>query len=70
VIGINAFIFTQTGGSIGLGFAIPINLARRVVGEIKAYGRVRAAYPGMGVQPLTPRGWHGGWATRAKAVWW
>jgi serine protease Do len=54
VIGINAFIFTQTGGSIGLGFAIPINLAKRVLQEIRAYGRVRQAYPGMNLQPLTP----------------
>ncbi|MEK7330988.1 MAG: trypsin-like peptidase domain-containing protein [Candidatus Eisenbacteria bacterium] len=54
VIGINAFIFTQSGGSIGLGFAIPINLAKRVLQEIRTYGRVRQAYPGMNLQPLTP----------------
>jgi serine protease Do len=54
VIGINAFIFTQSGGSIGLGFAIPINLAKRVLQEILTYGRVRQAYPGMNLQPLTP----------------
>jgi serine protease Do len=53
VIGVNAFIFTQGGGSIGLGFAIPINLARRVLQEIRVYGRVRQAYPGMNLQPLT-----------------
>jgi len=54
VIGINTFIFTQGGGSLGIGFAIPINLARRVVDEIVKYGRVRAAWPGMQVQPITP----------------
>jgi serine protease Do len=54
VIGINAFIFTPSGGSIGLGFAIPINLAKRILGEIRAYGRVRQAYPGMTVQEVTP----------------
>jgi serine protease Do len=54
VIGINAFIFTPSGGSIGLGFAIPINLAKRVMGEIRQYGRVRQAYPGMTVQEVTP----------------
>ena len=53
VIGINAFIFTQSGGSIGLGFAIPINLAKRVMQEIRSYGRVRQPYPGMNLQPLT-----------------
>jgi serine protease Do len=47
VIGINTFIFTSTGGSIGLGFAIPINLAKRILGEVEKYGRVRAAWPGM-----------------------
>jgi len=54
VIGINTFIFTQGGGSIGLGFAIPINRARRVLDEIHRYGRVRSAWPGMQVQPVTP----------------
>jgi len=53
VIGINAFIFTPSGGSIGLGFAIPINLAKRILGEIRQYGRVRQAYPGMTVQEVT-----------------
>ncbi|MGH7731789.1 MAG: S1C family serine protease [Candidatus Eiseniibacteriota bacterium] len=53
VIGINTFIFTQTGGSIGLGFAIPIKLAKRVMDEITRYGRVRTAWPGMSLQPLT-----------------
>ena len=53
VIGINTFIFTQGGGSIGLGFAIPINLARRVMDEVTRYGRVRTAWPGMSLQPLT-----------------
>ncbi|HTR96696.1 MAG TPA: trypsin-like peptidase domain-containing protein [Candidatus Acidoferrales bacterium] len=53
VIGINTFIFTQGGGSIGLGFAIPINLVKRVLGEIRRYGRVREAWPGMQVQPVT-----------------
>ena len=54
VIGINTFIFTQSGGSIGLGFAIPINMARRVMDEVSRYGRVRTAWPGLSLQPLTP----------------
>jgi serine protease Do len=53
VIGINTFIFTQGGGSIGLGFAIPINMAKRLLGEIRHFGRVRDAWPGMQVQPVT-----------------
>jgi serine protease Do len=54
VIGINAFIFTSGGGSIGLGFAIPINLAKRVTAEIRKYGRMRVAWPGMSLQAVTP----------------
>jgi serine protease Do len=54
VIGINTFIFTQNGGSIGLGFAIPINLAKKILDEAQRYGRVRAAWPGMSLQPVTP----------------
>jgi serine protease Do len=54
VIGINTFIFTQTGGSIGLGFAIPINLAKKILEETQRFGRVRAAWPGMSLQPVTP----------------
>ena len=53
IIGINTFIFTQGGGSIGLGFAIPINMAKRLLGEIRQFGRVREAWPGMQVQPVT-----------------
>jgi serine protease Do len=54
VIGINTFIFTSGGGSLGIGFAIPINLARQVLDEIRRYGRVRTAWVGMQVQPVTP----------------
>ena len=53
VIGINTFIFSRGGGSLGIGFAIPINLARRIMDEIDKYGRVRAAWPGMQVQLVT-----------------
>jgi S1-C subfamily serine protease len=47
VIGINAFIFTARRRLARLGFAIPINLAKRVTAEIRTYGRVRVAWPGM-----------------------
>jgi serine protease Do len=53
VIGVNSSIYSTTGGgSIGLGFAIPINLAKKVLGEVRRYGRVRVAWPGMNVQPV------------------
>jgi serine protease Do len=54
VIGINTFIFTQGGGSLGMGFAIPIEVAAKVLDEIRTYGRVRQAWLGMQVQVLTP----------------
>src|SRR5438093_9856102 len=54
IVGINTFIFTSGGGSIGLGFAIPINLVKRVLEEIRTYGRVRVAWPGFQIQPVTP----------------
>lgn len=54
VIGVNTFLFTSTGGSMGIGFAIPINLAREVIEEIETFGRVRTAWIGMRVQPVTP----------------
>lgn len=54
VIGINTFIFTQGGGSLGIGFAIPINRAKRVVEEIINYGRVRSVWIGLVVDEITP----------------
>ena len=54
VVGINTFIFTQGGGSLGIGFAIPINRGRRILDEINRFGRVRTAWPGMQVQAVTP----------------
>jgi serine protease Do len=47
VIGINTMIFSQTGGNVGMGFAIPINRAKRVMEEIVQYGRVRDVWLGM-----------------------
>ena len=40
---------------MGIGFAIPIDLARRILDEIMRYGRVRAAWPGMQVQVVDAR---------------
>ncbi len=55
VIGINTFILTRGGGSIGLGFAIPINLIKRLMAEIEQHGRIRQAWPGMQVQHVDER---------------
>jgi len=54
VIGVNTFIFTQSGGSHGMGFAIPINVAKRVAKEIIEYGAVRGVWIGLSVQDITP----------------
>lgn len=55
VIGINTFIFTGSNsnkGSIGIGFAIPIERARRVAEELIAYGKRRQVWTGISVQDL------------------
>lgn len=49
VIGVNSSIFSPSGGSIGLGFAIPINRAKRVTDDLLAHGVVRR--PWIGIQP-------------------
>ena len=49
IVGVNSSIFTQGGGSIGLGFAIPIERARRVADEIIRTGQVRRAWWGLDV---------------------
>jgi serine protease Do len=55
VIGINTFIFSRSGGNVGIGFAIPINRARRIAGELLRYGRVRAVYHGFEAIELDER---------------
>ncbi len=55
VIGINTFIFTSGGGSLGMGFAIPINSARSIVDELVRFGGVRKVWVGVRVQELTRR---------------
>jgi serine protease Do len=53
VIGINAMISTTTGGSIGIGFAIPSDLAKKVVQQLKEKGRVIRGYLGVrGIYPV------------------
>src|SRR5881396_571876 len=54
VVGINTAIFTPSGGNIGIGFAIPINTAKRVMADILARGYVVYAYLGAETQTLTP----------------
>jgi serine protease Do len=55
VIGINAAIFSQSGGNIGIGFAIPINLVKNVAQEIRQYGKVVRGWLGVTIQQVTPQ---------------
>jgi len=55
VIGVNSSIFSPSGGSIGLGFAIPINRARRVADDLLAHGVVRRPWIGIKLQPSPHR---------------
>ena len=54
VLGINTLIFTQSGGSEGIGFAIPSNIAREVYTQLKAKGHVHRAQLGIVGQTITP----------------
>jgi serine protease Do len=52
-IGINTAIATQTGGSVGIGFAIPIDHAKPVVTQLAQTGHVTRGWLGVAIQPLT-----------------
>ncbi len=54
LVGINTAIFSQSGGNIGIGFAIPINMAHEVMQQLIAHGRVERGMLGVQVQDLTP----------------
>ncbi len=54
VIGINSAIFSRSGGSVGIGFAIPVNLARRIVEELRSHGKIVRAWLGVQIQEVTP----------------
>ena len=54
VVGVNSMIYSPSGGNVGIGFAIPINLARSVVTQLKESGRVVRGWLGVVVQTVTP----------------
>jgi serine protease Do len=54
VVGINTFIFTQSGGSEGIGFAIPSNIVKNVYEQIRKDGHVHRGEIGVTVQSITP----------------
>lgn len=53
VIGINTAIYSPSGGSVGIGFAIPINLAKPVIRQLIEYGRTRRGWLGVRIQSVT-----------------
>ncbi|MCG8441378.1 MAG: Do family serine endopeptidase [Caulobacterales bacterium] len=54
VIGVNSAIFSPTGGSVGVGFSIPADLALSVVGQILEHGETRRGWLGVSIQEITP----------------
>ncbi len=54
LIGINTAILSPSGGNLGIGFAVPVNMARGVMESLIAHGKVTRGYLGVMIQPLTP----------------
>jgi S1-C subfamily serine protease len=54
MIGINTMIYSPSGGSVGIGFAVPVNTAKRVVAELIQYGKVRRGWIDASVVQLFP----------------
>ncbi len=53
VIGVNTAIFSPTGGSVGIGFAIPSNMAKNVISQLKEKGSVERGWLGVAIQMVT-----------------
>ena len=54
LVGINSAILSRNGGSNGIGFAVPTNMVRPIIDQLKSSGRVRRGFMGIGIQDLTP----------------
>jgi Do/DeqQ family serine protease len=54
LVGINTAIFSQSGGNIGLGFAIPINLAMQITEQLLETGEVKRGFLGVSMQDISP----------------
>ncbi len=68
VIGVNTSIFSRSGGSEGLGFAIPIDRALRVADDLMQYGEVRRAWTGLNVEPVEADVWGRTHGVRVSSV--
>ncbi len=54
VIGINTAIYSPSGGSIGIGFSIPSNMAKQVVAQLRNFGHAKRGWLGVQIQQVTP----------------
>ena len=54
VVGINTAIIARGGGNVGIGFAIPINMARRIMDQLLTHGEIQRGIIGVQIQDLTP----------------
>ena len=54
VVGINTAIYSPSGGSVGIGFSVPSNLAKSVVMQLKKYGHARRGWLGVRIQQVSP----------------
>jgi len=54
LVGINSAIISRTGGNVGIGFAIPVNFARVIMGQLVATGTVRRGLLGVRIENVTP----------------
>jgi serine protease Do len=54
VIGIDTAIYSPNGGSVGIGFAIPSDLASQVVAQLREHGKIERGWLGVQMQPITP----------------
>lgn len=53
VVGVNTSLFSPNGNSVGIGFAIPSEIAKKVVDQIRQYGRTKRGWLGVHIQPVT-----------------
>src|SRR5438270_3598345 len=54
IVGINTAIVAPSGGNVGIGFAVPINMARQVMDQLTRYGEIKRGRIGVAIQDLTP----------------
>jgi len=54
VIGINTAIYSPNGGSVGIGFAVPSNVAKTVIAQLQSHGKVSRGWLGVQIQEVTP----------------